>query len=85
MKVKLEFYEEWKTKYKWLKETKHERKIVMKCIYDETHKATEPWGINIGFSTMHYDSLVVHSNSNIHKLLEPNWIYGIQRKAKPIT
>ena len=34
---------------------------------------------------MHYDSLVVHSNSNIHKLLEPNWIYGIQRKAKPIT
>ena len=48
LKVKLEFYEEWKTKYKWLKEIKHERKIVMKCIYDETHKATEPWGIDIG-------------------------------------
>ena len=30
LKVKLEFYGEWKTKYKWLKETKHERKIMMK-------------------------------------------------------
>ena len=50
--VKLEFYQEWKTKYKRFKETKHEGKIVMKCIYYETQKETKLWGIGIGFSTM---------------------------------
>ena len=37
------------------------------------------------FSTVQYDSLVVHSNSKIHQVLEINLIYGIQRKEKPIT
>jgi hypothetical protein len=68
-----------------LRETKHEGKIIMKCIYCETHKAVRPWGIDIGFSTMQHDSLVVHANSSIHKLSQAKWIYGNERKAKPIT
>ena len=49
-------------------ETKQEGKTVMKCIYFETHKVVEWWGIDIGFSTIQHDSLVVHANSSIHKL-----------------
>ena len=68
LKVRREFREQWKTKYKWLRDAKHEGKAVMKCIYCETHKETDPWGIGIGCSTFQHDSLVVHASSSIHKL-----------------
>ena len=84
-KVKREFREQWKTKYKWLREAKHEGKTVMKCIYCEEHKAPGPWGIGIGCFALQHDSLVVHASSSIHKLSQAKWIYGNERKAKPIT
>lgn len=52
LKVRREFREQWKTKYKWLRDAKHEGKTVLKCIYCETHKATGPCGIDIGCSTL---------------------------------
>jgi hypothetical protein len=42
-------------------------------------------GIDIGFSTMQHDSLVVHANSSIHTLSQAKWIYGNESKVKPIT
>lgn len=85
MKVTREFHEEWKIKYKWLREAKHEGKTIMKCIYFETHKATGPWGISIGFSTLQHDSIVVHVSSSIHKLSQEKWICGNEKKENPIT
>ena len=85
MKVRREFHEQWKTKYKWLREAKHEGKIVMKCIYCEMHKAIRPWGIGTGFSTLQHDSIVVHASSSIHKLSQAKRICGNGRKSKPIT
>ena len=85
VKVRREFREEWKTKYKWLREAKHEGKTIMKCIYCETHKATGLRGIDTGCSTLQHDSLVVHASSSSHKLSQAKWIYGNERKAKPIT
>ena len=85
MKVIREFREKWKTKYKWLREGKHERKTIMKCIYCETHEAIGPWGIGTGFSTLQHDSIVVHASSSIHKLSQAKWICGNERKSKPIT
>ena len=57
----------------------------MKCIYCETHKETGPWGIGIGCSNLQHESLVVHASSSAHKLSQAKWIYGNERKAKPIT
>lgn len=36
LKVRREFREQWKTKYKWLREAKHEGKTIMKCKYCES-------------------------------------------------
>ena len=49
------------------------------------HKATRPWGIDIVLSTLQHDSLVVHASSSAHKLSQEKWIYGNERKTKPIT
>ena len=84
MKVRREFCEDCKTKYKWLREAKHEGKTIMKCIYCEMHKETKPWGIGIGCSTLQHESLVVHASSSAHKLSQEKLIYGNERKAKPI-
>ena len=38
MKVRTYFHEQWKNKYKWLREANNEGKIVMKCIVKHIRK-----------------------------------------------
>ena len=57
----------------------------MKWIYCEMQKSIIPWAINIGCSTFKHDSIGVHDSLSIHKLSQTKWIYGNERKSKPIT
>ena len=63
-----------------MREEKHEGKIVMKCIYCETHKAIVQWGIGTGFSTLQHDSIVIRASSSTHKLSQENGFVEMRGK-----
>lgn len=84
MKVKREFRDEWKDKFKWLKSSLHEGMVVMKCIYCETYKSIGPWGTGNGCTSLQHDALVTHAHSNNHKISQAKWVCGNERKAKSI-